>query len=192
MAKPSQIILLVEDSHHRQFVFGYLRRLGFGTHAMRIVESPAGAGSAEQWVRKRFSVEVDACRARQAETKLIVLVDADTFTVHERISHLDQALKEAGVPAVSHDSEDIARLVPKRNIETWILCLNGAPVNEDADYKRTRDNWNEMIRTAAGRLSVWSRPNAALPPSCVESLRMGIRELQRIGLDTSAQRCSDI
>jgi hypothetical protein len=105
----------------------------------------------------------------------------DTRSVQQRISQLDQALREAGGPPISNNEEGIARLVPRRNIETWILCLNYVQVDEDTDYKRTRDSWNEMIRTAVGALYVWARPLAPVPPSCVESLRIGIRELQRLG-----------
>jgi hypothetical protein len=76
----------------------------------------------------------------------------------------------------------IARLVPKRNIETWILCLNNERVEETPDYKRTRDDWTELIPTAASALYAWTRPNATVPPSCVESLQIGIEELQKIGL----------
>ena len=147
---------------------------------MRIVNSPSGAGSAEQWVRERFAIEVEACRRRQAGTKLIVLIDADRSSVRQRISQLDQALREAEVPAI-RIGEEIARLIPKRNIETWIMCLNSEIVNEDADYKRARDNWTELIWTAADTLYDWSRPNAPVPASCVESLRIGIGELQMLG-----------
>lgn len=182
MSKASQIILLVEDSLHELFVFRYLRKLEYGVHAMRIVKSPSGAGSGEQWVRERFAIERDACRRRQAETKLIVVIDADIHTVQHRIAQLDLALREGGAPAISNGTTEIARLVPKRNIETWILCLNDVNVNEDADYKRTRDNWAESVRTAVIRLWQWTRPKAAVAPSCVASLRMGIRELQNLGL----------
>jgi hypothetical protein len=73
------------------------------------------------------------------------------------------------------------RLVPKRNIETWILCLNNVQVNEDTDYKKRESvKWTELIRAAVGTLYLWTRPNAA-PPSFVESLQIGIRELQRCG-----------
>ena len=92
---------------------------------MRVVKSPSGGGSAEQWVRERFAVEVAACRGRQAETRLIVLVDGDTRTVQERIAELDQALRDAGVDLIPADTREVARLVPRRNIETWILCLTG-------------------------------------------------------------------
>ena len=146
---------------------------------MRVVKSPSGAGSAEQWVRERFAVEVEACRGRHAETRLIVLIDADTHTVQERIAQLDRALQEAEAPPVPHDTNEIARLVAKRNIETWILCLNEEQVGEDNDYKRRRDNWTALIRTAIGALYVWTRPSAAVPPWCVESLQIGIRELQK-------------
>ena len=111
VSKASQIILLVEDSLHELFVFRYLRKLEYGVHAMRIVKSPSGAGSGEQWVRERFAIERDACRRRQAETKLIVVIDAGIHTVQHRIAQLDLALREGGAPAISNGTTEIARLV---------------------------------------------------------------------------------
>ena len=178
----SQIILLVEDSHHEQLIYRYLRRLGKKRHEVRVVKSPSGAGSGEQWIREHFAIEREYCRRRQAQTKLIAVIDADTQTVQQRLGQLDTALQEAGVPLIPNDTREIARLVPKRNIETWILCLNDVKVNEEEDYKRKLGNWAESVRTAASRLHQWTRANAVVAPSCVESLRMGIRELQRAGL----------
>jgi hypothetical protein len=150
---------------------------------MRFVTSPTGSGSAEGWVREQFPIQVEACRRRQAETKLIVLIDADALTVQQRRAQLDQTLRQAGLLPIPNDSREIARLVPKRNIETWILCLNNERVEETPDYKRTRDDWTELIPTAASALYAWTRPNATVPPSCVESLQIGIEELQKIGLE---------
>ena len=110
------------------------------------------------------------------------MIDADTYTVQQRIDQLDQSLRNAGGSAIADDGEGIARLVPKRNIETWVLCLNNVQVNEDTDYKRQSDQWTELIRAAVGTLYEWTRPNAAVPESSVESLRIGTRELQRCGL----------
>jgi len=182
MSSPSQIILLLEDSRHQQFIYRYLKRLGFGTHSMRVEKSPSGAGSAEQWVRERFAIEVEARRSRQAGTKLIVIVDADLHSVRQRIGQLDQALQEAGVPIIADDANEIARLVPKRNIETWVLCLNGDVVDEFADYKGARDSWTSLTHVASEILYSWTRTNAVLPTSCVESLRFGIGELRRVRL----------
>jgi hypothetical protein len=96
--RPSLIILLLEDALHEQFIFRYLKKLKYGPHLMRFVRSPPGAGSAEQWVRQRLVIEVQACRGRRAQTKLIVLIDADIHSVQERIAQLDSSLREAGVP----------------------------------------------------------------------------------------------
>ena len=76
-------------------------------------------------------------RSRHAKTALIVMIDADTHTVQDRWRQLDQALEDGGKQRVDAEHEQIARLVPKRNIETWILCLNGHAVDQDADYKKT-------------------------------------------------------
>ena len=99
MPRPSQVILLVEDNHHQQFIFRYLRRVDPGPgrriRDIRVEKSPYGAGSAEQWVRERFPIEVEACRHRQAETKLVVVIDADTYTVQQRMQQLDRALQQA-------------------------------------------------------------------------------------------------
>jgi hypothetical protein len=65
--------------------------------------------------------------------------------------------------AVDVTCEQIARLVPKRNIETWTLCLNGQAVDEDTDYKRRRDDWTELIPETAETLSKWTHQEAELP-----------------------------
>ena len=86
MAKPSEVIVLVEDNRQQQLVFRYLRRIGLETHAMRFVLPSSGSG--EQWVREQFPVEVAAYRRRsaRAETKLIAVIDADDYTVQERLA----------------------------------------------------------------------------------------------------------
>jgi hypothetical protein len=148
MSKPSLAIVIVEDEHHEMLIRRYLKKHGMGSHQVTYVRSPSGGGSA--WVQSRFAKEVSACRNRQtrAESALILIIDADIHTVQERFSQLNRALAEGGIPAIGND-EQIARVVPKRNVETWILCLNEQHVNEDTDYKRTRHDWNELIPQAA-------------------------------------------
>jgi hypothetical protein len=182
MAKPSRVIVLVEDNRHQQLVGKYLRTAGLELHAMRFIQSPSGRGSAEQWVRERFAVEVDAYRSRQthAETKLVIMVDADTLSVQQRLTQLDQALHEAGVTPINTNTEQIARLIPKRNVETWILCLNDSAVDETTDYKRTHNDWTVLIRSSVVTLYAWTRPNALVPGSCLPSLKLGLRELSKL------------
>jgi hypothetical protein len=179
MSEPSLVIVLLEDDHQKMLIYRYLINCGLNRHAIAIHRSPSGEGSAESWVRKRFVEETNVYRSRQARTALIVMIDADTRTVQERLNQLDQALTDSGNQIVV-GSERIARLVPKRNVETWILCLNKQAVDEQTDYKRTGTNWNELIPTASETLFQWTRSPAEPPNHCVGSLRTGVRELKRL------------
>jgi hypothetical protein len=182
MAGPSLVIVLVEDNRHQQFIRCYLKSVGLNRHAMRFLKSPSGRGSAEQWVRESLPAEVRAFRMRQARVKthLIVLIDADNKTVQNRFSQLDQALQKKNMPPIDSGTERIARLVPKRNVETWILVLNSFAADEETDYKSAKFSWNKLIPKSAEGLYAWTRPNAKLPTGCVPSLRVGIRELKRL------------
>jgi hypothetical protein len=180
MSKSSRVyaIVVLEDARHAILIRRYLKKRGMGERDMRIERSPSG--DAKVWVRKTFVKEVNVYRTRHAKTALIVMIDADTQTVQEMWRQLDQALEDSGKPRVDLEREQIARLVPKRNIETWILCLNEQAADEDADYKRTRHDWNELILPAAEALFQWTRPKAELPDHCIDSLQSGVRELTRL------------
>jgi len=183
MSNPSLVIVLAEDKHQRMLVFRYLKKCGLKDHAMRFRQSPAGRGSAENWAQRQFVKETGAYRHRRARarTALIVIIDADARTVQDRLSQLDQALAQSGKQTVG-GSEQIARLVPKRNVETWILCLNGQAVDEDTDHKRERNDWSELIPPAARTLRHWTRSTNQPPNHCVSSLRTGVQELKRLGI----------
>jgi len=164
-------------------VYKYLRRCGLEPHDIRIRPYPTGQGSAEGWVLSRFAAEAGECRNRQAskgETALTVMIDADARTVEYRWTQLDQALAEGGQKKITKH-ERIVRLVPKRNVETWILCLSGArDLDEDTDYTRGRHDWKELISMAAKTLRDWTRAEADPPAHGVSSLQIGVRELKRL------------
>jgi len=181
MARPSLVTILAEDRRQQQVIFRYLRRIGLEIHAMRLL--PPSAGSGEQWVREQFPKELSEYRSRsaRAETKLIAVTDADTLSVEERLAQLDRRLRDDGVDLIRTDIEQVARLIPKRNIETWLLCLNGDVAEEgEKDYKRTRNDWDDLIQPSANTLYAWTRPNAQIPDHCVPSLRHAIGELRRL------------
>lgn len=183
MGKPSQVILLLEDDHQKMLLYRYLKRCGL-SRAIRVSPHVPGRGSAEQRVRTQFAAEVRAYRGRQAkaETSLIVVIDADENTVQERLNQLDQALEDAGQEGIAIEEERVARLIPKRNIETWILCLTGTNVDEQTDYKGSNADWNRLMPGGAEELYQWTRPNAEPPIRCIESLRTGVTELKRLAL----------
>jgi hypothetical protein len=179
MPNSSQAIVLVEDERHKMLLYRYLLRRGLTR--IRIKPAPPGEGSAEQWVRTNFANEVRAHRIRHAKTAaaLIVVIDADTHKLTDRLAQLDRELVKAGIQVLGPD-EHVARLVPKRNVETWILCLNGHHVNEATDYKEEGREWNELVPSAAETLFQWSRPNTRVPQHCTESLSRGIVDLRRL------------
>jgi hypothetical protein len=181
MPRPSLVVVLVEDDRHRTLVYRYLRRLGLAPRQIRTRVSPSGQGSAERWIRVTYSSEVKEYRIRHAKaaSALIVMTDADTHAVETRLKQLNEVLAEDGMLSAD-DTEQIVRLVPKRNVETWILCLNGQSVDEATDYKDTRDDWSRLIPPASEMMFRWSRPNALVPNLCVDSLRRGLGELNRL------------
>jgi hypothetical protein len=102
---------------------------------------------------------------------LIVVIDADTETVGRRVHQLSEALGNGA----RKDGETIVHVIPKRNIETWILQLSGKHVDEETDYgKRDVD---DLIPNAAATFHAWtSQP----PASCLPSLLAAIEETKRL------------
>lgn len=180
MPKASQIIALVEDDNHRRFVWRYLERLGYSRHAVTFEPLPAGRGCGEQWVRANYCRVVAAYRRRaaKAQTKLIVAIDADALSVHNRANQLAEALRSSDLQPRASD-EHIAHLIPKRHIETWILYLNDQPADEAADHRHAKEV-DSGIQSAALKFFEWTRPNAAVPETCLLSLQAAVPEIRRI------------
>ena len=179
MARISQVVVLVEDQNQQRLVFRYLTRLGYKPNDIRL-EPLASKGSGEQWVRSRYPLNVQAYRRRavKARSALIVAIDADTGEVAWRARQLEESLHAKGLPPRS-ERERIVHLIPKRNIETWILNLNGGNVDEISDYSRSRDVADQIAK-AAQTLFEWTRRAAAVPQACVASLKTAISEIGRI------------
>jgi DNA-binding transcriptional MerR regulator len=188
MSKPSLVIVLAEDQRQRQFIYRFLKNAGIRSDQIRALISPSGRGSAEQWVRENFALQAKKCRARtvRADTGMVVLLDADLQNVSERLAALDNALISAGQNPIDRSRDLIARLIARRNIETWILFLAtggvaNPQIDESTDYKKTRngDEWSELIPTASQKLFAWTRPRAVLPVNIIDSLQRGIDEISR-------------
>jgi hypothetical protein len=190
MSKPSHIFALVEDQRQMQFLYRFLRCEGIQLHEVTIDLSPAGQGSAEQWVRENYAKQVGKCRARnagrRAATSMFVLLDADRRPVKARLDELDDALEVDHQHRFDPASDSIARLIPKWSIETWILFLSSRgtiqpPLREDKSYKRPGpdEELNELIPDASKTLHAWTRTAGERPSNLIDSLRQGILEIPR-------------
>lgn len=132
----TQVVILCEDIMHLNFVRRYLMRRGIESRRIRGNVAPCGRGAGSQYVIDNYPVEVKALRGRAyLRAGLLAVVDADTSLVEERLRHLENALAQSEQVGRG-DAERIALLIPKRNIETWVLYLLGNDVNEEDDYKR--------------------------------------------------------
>lgn len=186
MSKPSEVVILAEDRTQQRLAYWYLRKLGINRNLIRSERLPAGKGSGEQRVRESYASNVKAHRTKSAKVNkgLVVMIDADTRSVTQRLNQLSSSLKKAGLPPRRPD-ERIALLIPKRNVETWVLCLNdqrvqGQPINEWDDYKPLSKalRIEDQVRPATEVFFKWSRPNAQIPTRCVASLSQAIPEVQ--------------
>ena len=180
MAKPSLVIVLAEDARHQSLIRRYLYRAGFDRHQIRLVELPSGRGSGEQWVRTQYARQVKEFRRRgtSALTALVVAIDADMYTPEQRSTQLRTALEQAAMSPRTQ-GERIGHLIPKRNVETWILCLAGENIDEVSDYK-SRAGVEQLIPTSAETFFAWSRANTGAPSQCVPSLRLALTEIRRV------------
>jgi hypothetical protein len=145
-----QLVLLCEDKQHEAFARRFLNEMGWETRSMRVEKAPGGRGAGEQFVRKRFAVELKAHRSRPVSQALVVLIDGDAHGIPARLTQLNQACREMGVAERAGDDR-VAIFIPTWNIETWLAFLDGDIVTEEKpDYprlSRERDCQNFTLAT---------------------------------------------
>ena len=138
MSRNVQIVLLCEDTQQETFGRRFLRKMGWSTRNLRVEKAPAGIGSAEQFVRKRFPEELRLYRhgGHHASRALLVMMDGDNRGVDGRIAELDAACGQSDVPS-RRSGEHVLVFVPTWRIETWLAYLGGEAVDErKRDYPR--------------------------------------------------------
>lgn len=172
-ARRVQVVVLCEDDQHERFLLHLLKARGSGS-PVRFRKSPAGKGSAEQWVREQYPTEVRAHRAKASylSVALLTITDADALSVQQRKQSLEKELAQTGQQPRTN-TEKIIVLVPKRSIETWIHHLNGNVVDEETGYGNKSP---EECKLAAQALLQHCRRQACCPPSVTD----GCGELARL------------
>ncbi len=169
-----RVRVLCEDTQHATFAHRVLKGLKVQAHDIRIIKNPGGEGAGEQFVRERYSQELEAHRVAKARRRavLLVVIDADTRTVAATKQQLAEALEAGGQPARGPE-EAVAILVPRRNIETWLHALeDGGGASEETRYTKRRKCESEC-QTAVDRFLALLRRGAEAPalPSLAEAVR---------------------
>jgi hypothetical protein len=103
------------------------------------------------------------------------MIDADTRTVRQHLTELENQLTASGQSRRQSD-ERIGIFVPKRNIETWIHYLKGEAVNEEDEYPYL-DNESDCAPYVKRLAENRSQP---LPEDAPPSLKAACDELNRI------------
>lgn len=149
---------------------------------------PDGQGSGKQSVLNQFPDQVRLCRRRnnRASTSLIAMMDADELTVDRVLNYLDEKLTSTGQDRIDRARDPISRVIPKRNIETWISYLisnqaERADTNESRDIKRTKTKkeWDDLTPLAVEAFFNWHRFPADRPASLLDSLAQSFQEIPR-------------
>ncbi|MEQ9486288.1 hypothetical protein [Coleofasciculus sp. F4-SAH-05] len=173
-----QIVILCEDRQQEVFARHFLRERGFnGIFRSKIC--PPGRQSGEQYVRTQYPVEVKAYRQNRNRVSigLVVLIDADTGGLQERLNQLEFALSEDAQQNRQPD-DAIAIFIPKRNIETWIHFLQGETVDEETEYAKYQKN-EAACKPSVENLAEQCR-SQNLPDNAPASLQAACGELQRL------------
>ena len=141
MSRRAQLVLLCEDQQHEAFLRRFFKKTGWNPRKFRVVSSPPGEGSAEQFVRKNFPEELRAYRRHRDRvgSRLVVMLDGDAGGVDARVTALDEACRNAGVET-RRQEDNVAILVPTWCIDTWLAYLHGEDVDE------TRRNYPRLAR----------------------------------------------
>ena len=130
--------ILCEDTQHEAFALRFLKEVGWDTRQIRVIKAPGGHGSAEQFIRRQFPIEIQALRRRFGNVSLVTMVDGDRFGLSERLTQLDTACEEDGVQRTL-PNEPVFTFIPTWRIETWLAYLDDESVTEDKrDYPRLR------------------------------------------------------
>jgi len=171
VSRKVRIVLLCEDRQHETFVKRFLRRDGWNLRDFRVVLSPQGRGSAEQFVRERFPHELQAVRTKRGERVwLIVMIDGDDKGANARRESLNAACEAQGITAPS-ETDNALICVPTWSIETWFAFLDGREVDESVSDHPRLDRVRDCA-VHAERLAEICRdklPGPTLPPSLEDS-----------------------
>ncbi|MDD2260873.1 MAG: hypothetical protein PHW20_01270 [Clostridia bacterium] len=133
--RKATLAIICEDTQQECFARKFLYRMGWNNRQLRVVKNPSGRGSGEQWVREKYAQELANYRRSHVNYAFMAIVDGDNHGVRGRIKQFDNKCIELEFP-VRDPKDQVAIIVPTRNIETWISYLEGKQVDETSSYPK--------------------------------------------------------
>ncbi len=188
MGATKKIVLACEDAQQNSFVSECLKKLGAKKMKRDLYSWIAAReepnGNVDSVIKRVTDVEFPAWQRRcpSCATLLVVVADADTKSIPDRVARFPSREN-------SPSSNLYVIIVPKRNIETWVVLSNGTEVDEITDYKNSRTTASNVAKDAASQLMEWFLHAHLLPSSlanhpvwrtfhdAMEHLRTGLRRM---------------
>ena len=137
--------LLCEDTQQEVFARRFFEKMGWDTRQIRPVKAPGGRGSAEQFIRRQFPIELKALRRQHGNVSLVTMVDGDRFGLSMRLKQLDSACDEETVPR-RRSNESVFVFVPTWCIETWLAYLDVESVTDDESVTEDKSDYPRLER----------------------------------------------
>ena len=161
MPRRVKLVVLCEDAQHHSFAAAFLNRANLPTGG-RPRYIPCDGKTK---VLAAFPAEVRALLASEAETHLLVLVDADGDTLEHNIEALLGTLDAEMRARISENDRWLA-ICPNWEIENWIRHLEGKPVTEELRPQLALTQPSEcrdVARTLADQCRARRMPKNPLP-----------------------------
>lgn len=131
--KQRQYLVLCEDKQQQYFVRHFLKECNIIGPKVSFEPLPK-EGSGEQYVRENYIKVLKKSRSKNRAITAVVVIDADTKTVTERIDQLKRKCATENIPE-RNEADTLMILVPKRNIESWIEYYSSGHANESDTYR---------------------------------------------------------
>jgi len=169
-----QVVILCQDKQHETFCRRFLETFGFELRTVTSIRIRNRQGAADDWVLRRYPIELAAHRRHGSPTQktLIVMLDADARSESERRAQLLRACADGNESERGSD-ERVVFAIPRRTIESWIAYLDDGQVDESKSYPKLRresDCWPMVDKLAEACRRRDLSPDAPdeLRATCVE------------------------
>ena len=172
-----KVIVVCEDIAQEKPIRAWLEELGYNSkHEVRFIphaEAHLGKTRNNGWVERMFASHARQQRSRvtRMQCSLVICTDADEKPV-STVEGLLEARLVADSQPMRSPNENVALLIPKRHIETWLAFLVGEHVNEKTEYKNTMKRLDESVASKTFALVASSKaPRLPTePPSLQQAL----------------------
>lgn len=157
--KAAEVVVLCEDKAHDVFAKRFLKNYFVGKKKrIRVIPYPVDEGSGKKHVFDNLPDQAKALRSGPSSSVLLVVTDADQFSVgkvHEKLDNLSTR---------NSTNRKIVYIVPKWHIETWMAYLDGDTHVQEDDKETYEKRYKQIAES-----KVSPRLTDSLAKACIHN-----------------------